>query len=202
MKDLFFFDVDTQKDFMLRSGALYVPDAERIVPALGRLFDFAVKNGIPVLSSMDVHAPDDPEFGQFPPHCVRGTDGARKIGETLLADPLVFPAAPVEDGLAEAAADAVRKNRQLIVEKATFDVFTTPAAERLVRALPPRAAVFGVATEYCVKAACLGLRRLGVQVAVVADAVRGIAPQTEKAATEELAAAGVRFVPLETLADL
>jgi len=198
MKDLFFFDVDTQKDFMLRSGALYVPDAERIVPALGRLFDFAVKNGIPVLSSMDVHAPDDPEFARFPPHCVRGTDGARKLGDTLLPGAQTFSAAPVGLDLAE----VVGKCRQVVVEKATFDVFTNPLTERLVRVLPPRAVVFGVATEYCVKAACLGLRRLGVQVTLVSDAVRGIAPQTEAAALAELAAAGVRFVPLETLADL
>ena len=198
MKNLFFFDVDTQKDFMLKSGALYVPGAERLIPRLRRLFDFARKNEITVISSMDVHEPDDPEFAQFPPHCVRGTDGARKLDDTLLPKPLIFSNTPVDRNLA----DVVLRNRQIIVEKNTFDVFTNPMAERLVRVLPPRAIVFGVATEYCVKAACLGLRRLGVQTVVVDNAVQGIAPRTEKAALEELRAAGVNFTTLEMLIDL
>ena len=44
MKNLFFMDIDTQKDFMLSSGSLYVPGAERIIRKLRKLFDFARKN--------------------------------------------------------------------------------------------------------------------------------------------------------------
>ncbi|MDR0842802.1 MAG: cysteine hydrolase [Acidobacteriota bacterium] len=195
MGNLFFLDVDTQKDFMLKTGALYVPGAEKIIPRLRRLFEFAVKNDISVISSVDSHTPDDPEFEQFPPHCVRGTDGARKLDDTLLPKPLTFSVTPVDRNLA----DVVRKNRQIIVEKVTLDVFTNPMMDRLVRVLPSRAVVFGVATEYCVKAACLGLRRRDVQTVVVSDAVRGIAPQAEKAALEELRAAGVIFTTSEML---
>ena len=90
MKNLFFLDVDTQRDFMLPTGALYVPGAERILPKLRRLFDFARKNEISILSSVDAHVPDDPEFKQFPPHCVQGTEGQRKVDETLLPRSLVF----------------------------------------------------------------------------------------------------------------
>ena len=70
MKNIFFVDVDTQLDFMLSNGALYVPGAERMIPKLRRLFDFARKNEISILSSVDAHTPDDPEFSSFPPHCV------------------------------------------------------------------------------------------------------------------------------------
>ena len=31
-----FFDIDTQLDFLYPAGALYVPGAERIVPAIAR----------------------------------------------------------------------------------------------------------------------------------------------------------------------
>jgi nicotinamidase/pyrazinamidase len=82
-------DIDTQRDFMLPGGALYVPGAEEIIPNLARLFDHARTARVPVLSSADCHAPDDPEFEQFPPHCIAGTDGQAKIPETLMSRYLV-----------------------------------------------------------------------------------------------------------------
>ena len=195
MKNIFFMDIDTQRDFMQASGALYVPGAERIIPKLRRLFDFARKNAISILSSVDAHIPDDPEFRHFPPHCVKGTEGQRKIDETLLARPLVLENKPIDRNLL----DAVRKNQQVIVEKQTLSVFDNPVTERLLRVLPPRAIVFGVATEYCVKEECLGLRRLGIAAALVTDAIRALTPKAEKAALEEMRIAGVEFITLETL---
>jgi nicotinamidase/pyrazinamidase len=195
MKNLFFLDVDTQRDFMLSAGALYVPGAERIIPKLIRLFAFARKNGITILSSVDAHAPNDPEFQQFPPHCVQGTEGQRKLDETLLPRPLILPNKPIDKNLM----DAVRKHQQIIVEKQTLDLFDNSIAERLLRALPPRAIVFGVTTEYCVKRACMSLRRRGVQTAVVSDAICALSPKTEKEALEEMRQGGVDFISLDTL---
>lgn len=195
MKNIFFLDVDTQKDFMLSNGALYVPGAERIIPKMRRLFDFARKNEISVLSSADSHAQDDPEFQQFPPHCVQGTDGQRKLDETLFPRPLIFKNSPVDRNFS----DVVRKHPQIIVEKQSLDLFSNPVAERLLRVLPPRAIVFGVATDYCVKMACLGLRRMGIQTALITDAVRALTPRTEKEALEQMKQAGVEFISMETL---
>ncbi len=195
MKNIFFLDVDTQRDFMLSSGALYVPGAERIIPKLRRLFDFARKNEITILSSADAHVENDPEFQQFPPHCVQGTDGQRKLDETLLPRPLIIQNKPVDRNLL----DAVRKHQQIIVEKPSLDLFSNPVTERLLRVLPPRAIVFGVTTEYCVKLACVGLRNRGVHTAVVSDAIRAITPKAEKTALEEMQKAGVEFITLDTL---
>jgi nicotinamidase/pyrazinamidase len=195
MKNLFFLDIDTQKDFMLSGGALYVPGAERIIPKLRRLFDFAQKNEITILSSADAHTMDDTEFQQFPPHCVAGSDGQRKLDETLLSRPLILQNKPIDRNLLE----AVRKNQQIIIEKQALDIFTNPVSERLLRVLPPRAIVFGVATEYCVKFACLGLRRLGIQTVLLSDAIRALAPKTEKEALQEMRSAGVEFITLDTL---
>jgi nicotinamidase/pyrazinamidase len=195
MKNLFFMDVDTQRDFMLSTGALYVPGAERIIPKLRRLFDFAKKNEITILSSTDAHSPDDPEFKQFPPHCVQGSDGQKKLDETLLPRPLILPNKPIDRNLLEIA----RKHQQIIVEKQTLDMFSNPVSERLLRVLPSRAIVFGVTTEYCVKFACLGLRRLGIQTALLSDAVRALAPKTEKESLQEMGSAGVEFITLDAL---
>jgi nicotinamidase/pyrazinamidase len=195
MKNLFFLDVDTQRDFMLPTGALYVPGAERIIPKLRRLFDFARKNEITILSSADAHVTNDIEFQQFPPHCVQGTEGQRKLDETLLPRPLILQNKLVDKNLV----DAVRKHQQIIVEKQMLDLFSNPMAERLLRALPPRAIVFGVATEYCVKMACMGLRRRGIHTAVINDAICGLTPRTEKEALEDMRGAGVEFITLDTL---
>ena len=197
MKNLFFFDIDTQKDFMLETGALHVPGAGRVIPKLRRLFDFADKSDILIVSTMDTHTADDPEFTEFPQHCIKSTDGWRKLDDTLFPHPLVFTTAPANRNLAE----CVRKNRQIIVEKNTFDVFSNPVMDMLTRVLPPRAIVFGVATEYCVKKAVLGLRRLGIQTAVIDDAVRAIAPKTGKEAIEEMRSAGADFISLANLFD-
>jgi nicotinamidase/pyrazinamidase len=198
MKNLFFMDIDTQHDFMHPKGALYVAGAERMIPKLRRLFDFARKNDVTVISSMDAHDKEDPEFESFPPHCVRGSKGQHKIDETLFPRPLIFENKPVDRNLL----DAVRKHRQIIIEKQAFDVFSNPIAERLLRVLPPRAIVFGVATEYCVKSACLGLRKRGVQTVVINDAIRAISPETEKTAMAEMKQAGVEFISLEMLLEI
>jgi nicotinamidase/pyrazinamidase len=195
MKNFFFLDVDTQRDFMLKKGALYVPGAEKIIPKIRRLFEFAQKNEITVLSSVDAHTADDPEFQQFPPHCVQGSEGQRKLDETLLYRPLILPNKPIDRNFSE----IVRKHRQIIMEKQTLDMFDNPVSERLLRVLPPRAIVFGVATEYCVKFACLGLRRLGIHTALVSDAIRALTPKTEKEALQEMSSAGVEFIALDAL---
>jgi nicotinamidase/pyrazinamidase len=197
MKNIFFLDVDTQRDFMLSSGTLYVPGAERIIPKLRRLFDFAQKNEISILSSMDAHVPNDPEFQQFTAHCIRGSEGQRKIDETMLPHPLIFQNKQVDRNLLE----SVRKHQQIILEKQSLDLFSNPMAERLIRALPPRAIVFGVATEYCIRLACLGLRGRKIQTALVTDAIRPITPKAERDALEEMRGAGVEFITLDALTE-
>ncbi len=44
-----FLDMDTQVDFMLPTGSLYVPGAETIIPNLKKLMDYARERSIPVV---------------------------------------------------------------------------------------------------------------------------------------------------------
>src|SRR5579872_1606578 len=83
-----FFDVDTQLDFLFPAGALYVPGAEEIAPALAALTQCAKERDIPIVSTMDTHLEDDPEFKLWRPHCVAGTHGWQKYAPTLVGQTL------------------------------------------------------------------------------------------------------------------
>jgi len=185
-----FIDTDTQYDFMKSDGRLYVPQAETIIPNLAALIERAGRDGICVLSSVDAHPPDDPEFARFPPHCVLGTPGQQKLSETLLEPRRVITAEQTLGALEP----LLEQNRQLIFEKSTFDVFSNPNAARLIETIDVgEYVVFGVATDYCVKAAAIGLRERGQRVAVVEDAVRAVSPETGRQALDEMRRRGVRF---------
>lgn len=201
--EIVFVDVDTQVDFMLPHGKLYVPGAEKIIPNLERLMRFAQEHGVAVISSVDAHAPDDPEFQQFPPHCVQGTPGQEKIPETLLPRRTVLPnqkevLAEGEAGSAEFAHFKLcgrSRAQQWILEKQKFDLFTNAAAAALFEKFAAeRFIVFGVATDYCVKAAVAGLLKLGKPVAVVTDAVQGIDPAASNSVLRQMQEAGAELL--------
>jgi nicotinamidase/pyrazinamidase len=63
-------DVDTQFDFMHPAGKRYVPGAETIISNLQRLTAFAAQHGNPIVASTDARLETDPEFSQYPPHCL------------------------------------------------------------------------------------------------------------------------------------
>ncbi len=186
---LVFLDVDTQVDFMLPTGSLYVPGAEEIVPNLKKLLAHAQEQHIPVLSSADAHAPDDPSFAEWPPHCVVGTPGQRHIPETLLPAAVVIPNRP------GALSRPVEWSGQFIIEKQAYDVSTNANFEEILAWLGDRRfVVFGVATEYCVLSSVLALRRRDRPVDLVMDAIRAITEEGGRKAIEKMTAAGVRLV--------
>src|SRR3954467_8836544 len=79
---LVFVDIDTQRDFLEPTGALFIPGSGAILASLARLTAFARTRGIPVLATACAHTADDPEFPQFPPHCMVGTPGQERVAET------------------------------------------------------------------------------------------------------------------------
>ncbi len=160
-----FVDVDTQLDFLYPAGALYVPGAERIVPAIARLNRYAAAQGIPVLSTADAHAEDDTEFRAWPPHCIAGTVGQHKAAATLLDGRVVVPNTDAAFNLDGAS--------QIVVEKQTLDAFETRTLGRVLKALyADRFVVYGVVTEVCVSHVARGLLALGKSVVVIEDATK------------------------------
>jgi nicotinamidase/pyrazinamidase len=181
-----FFDVDSQIDFMYPAGSLYVPGAETIVNRIAKLNRLAAEHEIPVISTVDAHAEDDPEFRQWPHHCVVGTTGQQKCASTLLEKRVVVPNAP---GFSISAALAGVK--QIIVEKQTIEVFSNMNLAAILREFhAERFVVYGVVTEICVKSAALGLRKTGARVEVVTDAIRSLSDEAGANALAEFANAG------------
>lgn len=178
-----FVDVDTQLDFLYPVGALYVPGAEFIVPAIERLNRYAASHGIPVLSTADAHAEDDPEFAAWPPHCIAGTLGQHKAAATLLDKRVTVPNRECEFSLDGA--------EQIVVEKQSVDVFTARNLARILQALnADRFVVYGVVTEICVRSAARGLLAMGKQVVVVEDAIKELRREDAARTMEELRGAG------------
>lgn len=186
-----FWEVDTQADFMLPGGKLYVPGADKRIPQMKRLVD-AVRLGIVFLvSSTDQHAPDDPEFQRFPPHCVQGTPGAEILPE-LKATKVVR--IPNEPNFAVPA--SLEKIQQVVLEKQTLDVFDNPNTDKLLARFPQETefVVFGVVTEFCVGLAAKGLLDRGRRVALVTDAIETIDPKEGERTLHELARRGARLI--------
>lgn len=196
MDGLVFWNVDTQHDFVDRDGALYVPGAEEIKPLLRALTEHARRRGVRVLGSVDAHSEKDPEMqasgGPFPVHCVAGTPGQGIIPETAPADPLFVQNRAYDE---EELGRVLAHEGEILFEKQHYDVFTNPNALPVVQRLGiRRAVVYGVATDYCDRAAAIGLRRAGVVVYLVEDAIRPVTEEGGRAALAEMLAAGVRMV--------
>jgi nicotinamidase/pyrazinamidase len=181
-----YFDIDSQLDFLYPAGALYVPGAEHVVPNIARLNRYAAAHSIPVISTTDAHAEDDPEFKAWPPHCIAGTTGQHKAQATLLDRRIVIPNVG-QASLPVHLADA----QQIIVEKQHVDAFTAPNLARVVDLLAPeRFVVYGVVTEICVLFAARGLLKYGKPLTLVTDAVASLTDAASQAALAEIQAGG------------
>ncbi len=195
---LVLWDVDTQFDFMLPTGKLYVPGAEETAPAMRRLVEAARAADIVHVASADDHELTDPEISDeadfrntYPPHCLRGTRGAQKIPETEQADPLPLALIPFPPGLVP---ELIAGRRELLLLKKNFNVFTNPNTDSLLEALDPaEIIVFGVATDVCDDAAIRGFLLRGRRVRFVEDAARGLDEDRVQACTAAWRAAGVEF---------
>lgn len=156
------FEVDIQNDFILEDGALSVPGATGIIDAILFLNGRADY----VIATADSHIESDGEFivngGPFPFHCMKGTDGEKRIEGLSVAD--------------------------VLYEKNQYDIGAQEGFEqdfiKLVRDENIGTVdVYGVATDFCCKAAVETLIRLsskynlGYEIIIWKDAMMGISEE-------------------------
>jgi nicotinamidase/pyrazinamidase len=199
-RDFVFWEVDVQADFMLPGGKLYVPGAEKLLPNIRKLTDAARRDEVFLVSHGCFHPPDDPEFQQFPPHCLKGTPGAEFVPEALANN-----FARIENRPTEKLPEDLTNYQQIVLEKQTLDIFESQHADALVERLgsSPEFVVFGVVTEYCVNYAAKGLLARKRRVAVVKDAIETLDPKVGAKTISDLQNLGARLVTTdEALANL
>lgn len=218
-------DVDTQKDFMESTGALYVPTEKTVVTNIERLTQLA----LPRIGSVDSHAYDAWEFeangGPFPPHCVKGTEGWLKVSsatpEKLRFVPMgtaLVIGDEVDGGGAREytpvfCAKEIQEGVSIYFEKEVYSLFVNPFAEQAIAAyaewlrgqdIESVFAVYGYCTGgFCVDAAALGLVKRGYQVELILDATAPLDAKggIEKITLPDMRKAGVRIVTTEVVCD-
>lgn len=176
--------VDMQRDFVMASGALPVPDAEAIVgPMQGWLTTLDPGEVAGVLMTFDTHVPDiyaaSPEAAEFPIHCVRGTAGWESVLDAHAIDPAI-PLYRLEKGVFDMWAEPKLNIETAGGESIGRDAFFDALARNGVK----HVTVVGVAADYCVRWAVEGLLARGFRVELPAALTRGIAKAAEDVAGE------------------
>lgn len=203
-----FYDVDTQRDFMLPEGKLFVPGAKKIFPRLATLTLFARQHAIAVAGSVDRHFPSDSELqangGEYPEHCMSGTKGQEKVDATAPQQPVwIKNRVYSETELRE----LLQRPGEIYIEKQRFDVFTgnRNAAKVFDVLLQGKEdiVVYGVVTEVCVDQAITGLKDRPVRLHVVVDAIAALDAERGQDTLEKWKRWGVRLTTVaEVIASL
>lgn len=173
--------VDVQEDFCT-GGALAAHDTDSLIVVINDLIAGYSAAGRLVIFTRDWHPADHCSFrdqgGQWPPHCIQETPGAR------FHPGLIIPGCHLLVSKAtEAAAEA-------------YSGFQGTGLDVLLNNLKVSSLeVCGIATEYCVRSTAGDAARLGFEVEVPVQAIRPVAPGSpeEKQALESLEKLGVRL---------
>jgi nicotinamidase/pyrazinamidase len=171
--------VDVQIDFC-PGGALPIVEGDTVVPVLNRWIEAAAEARVPVYASRDWHPRGHLSFtdagGEWPPHCLQDSAGARFHPDLRLPDSTVV----------------VTKGTR--VDRDQYSAFDeTGLADELKKRGVTRVWVGGLAQDVCVRATALDARRHGFDTIVVRDATRPVTSAGGDRANAEMSEAGVRF---------
>ncbi len=174
-----FYDIDTQRDFLLPGGKFYIAGAENIIPTLKSLTEFAREQKIRIVCSVDCHTPGDPMLksngGPYPDHCIAGTPGEKTIDETAPLNPLYLENKKY-----------AREEIQKVLDHKGEIVFRRQQFDRLVHNAHVHAilrlllqpfkdiVVYGAYTEACVDRMISEMVGVGPKLHVVSDAIANV----------------------------
>ena len=198
-----FYDIDTQRDFILPDGKFHVAGAEAIVPKLKTLTSLAHDQQVRIVCSVDCHVSGDPMLkswgGPYPDHCLAGTPGAQKIDETAPLNPLYLKNKEYTPSEIQQVLD---HHGEIIFQRQQFEALANNAHLRAILRLVLRPykniVIYGVYVEICADREITALIGLGPKLHVVKDAVvcSGIEP---KSFFEKWQQAGVELITLDEL---
>jgi nicotinamidase/pyrazinamidase len=183
------FVIDVQNDFT-EGGALAVTGGASVAARVTEHLRRDPERYDVVVASRDWHDENGDNGGHFsaapdyvdswPPHCVRGTQGARyhpDLDASLVDEHVLKGTGSPAYSIFEAATEAGEPLADVVARRGVTDVD-----------------VVGLATDHCVRASALDAVRAGLRVRVLTDLVAGVAAGPSDAALAELRAAGVATV--------
>lgn len=183
-KDSALIIVDIQNDFC-PGGALAVPDGDKVIHALNKYIAEFLNAGAPIFATQDWHPHNHGSFkihgGQWPSHCIQGTDGAKFHRDLNLP----------------ASAELIRKGTAVNAEG--YSGFDGTNLERgLNKRGIERLFIGGLATDYCVRHTALDGLKKGFEVILLEDAIQGVNVNSEDSekSIEEMVKAGARKITL------
>jgi len=186
--------VDFQVDFTEeKQGSLAVPGTDKkyimeVIDATERFVD----NNLPVYATQDWHPENHVSFYtnhpgthpfdtievngrsqiMWPPHCIQGTEGANiLIDNNFLKQVIQKGMDPRFDSYSGFADDGGKKTQ-------LEDILKEDGVTELI--------IFGLATDYCVKATVLDAIKAGFRVYLLCDLCLGVLPETTASAIEKL----------------
>jgi nicotinamidase/pyrazinamidase len=191
--------VDVQGDFTkVRNGSLAVGGTdEAYIKAVEEDTKRLRKGGFPIYTTQDWHPPDHVSFftnhkdkkafemtkvhGKdqvlWPPHCVQKTPGAEVLLDNKLFKAVVKKGMdPQYDSYSGFQDDGGKKTEMDTILK----------KDKIKKVV-----VYGIATDYCVRATALDAAAAGYKVIMIKNLSRGVAPDTSQKALDEMKAKGV-----------
>ncbi|MBD3264861.1 MAG: bifunctional nicotinamidase/pyrazinamidase [Candidatus Omnitrophica bacterium] len=187
--------VDVQNDFC-EGGALAVPGAGEIIPVINRYINLFSAKELPVFASRDWHPRNSGHFrdsgGNWPPHCVQNTEGARFHPRLKLSDKGIIISKgtiPEEDGYTVFQGEDKdgRAFDDILKDLKVGELF-----------------IAGLATDFCVKYSALDSLDKGYATNILMDAVRGVNtnPGDSEEALREMEEKGARKIKLDEVESL
>ncbi len=190
------FDIETQKDFFIPGGSLFTPDASSVARNIYRLFGWAKRYEIPVISTvLRVRRNERGPFDEMP-HLIEGTDGESKLARTILPRRINLGLRNSTD----LPVDIFEKYQQVIFEKRDTNIFNHVRLERLLTEL--RKATFiicGADMGHGISQAAVGLRNRGFSIIVAEDAVLSRGGEMSDMARLRMEAKGAIFAKTSEL---
>ena len=154
--------IDMINDFV--TGVFKNERAEKIIPNVEQLLNFAREKKISVVYVNDAHLPNvDTEFDVWPQHAVAGTWGAQVVDELK-----------PEKG-------------DFVFQKRRYSAFQGTGLDQLLRELKVDTLILtGVVTDICIQHTAADAFFRGYKIIVPEDCVEAINEQTQKAALDYL----------------
>ena len=191
-KDRILLDIETQRDFFDPSGNCYTLRADKAAAHIRRIFGWARKNEIPVISTvLRVRKGERGPLSNIP-HCIEDSPGEQKMASTLMPTRINLGLRNTTD----LPRDIFERFQQVIFEKRDTDILAHARLERLVTELGPYTFILlGAGVARGIVQAAVGLRRRGFGVILARDAVVDLGDPMTEMAYLRMEAKSVVFAP-------